>query len=175
MTKTTRIYLDVDGVINAVLSGSPDHWGETAEGDAVADGNTYPIVWAPAMVAELAALENVEIVWTTTWRDDAVRSIAPLIGLGEDFRVLHPNRDPDAPLPMAHSIEWKAAAVFAEQAEDPSPFIHIDDEINYHKWQGMIPALGGLAISPNPYYGITKKHIAMIKDYIAKQQFVEDE
>lgn len=176
MTKTVRIYLDVDGVINASLSGSPQHWGANRTGVALADGYEYQIDWAPDMIAELADIENVEIVWTTTWRNDAPGAISPLIGAWGDARVLHPKRDPEQPTPREPSIYWKATAIFEEQAEEPGPFIHIDDEIShYPQWKSMGEALGGLLISPNPHYGITKKHIEAIKEYVAKQQFVEDE
>lgn len=175
MTNKTRLYLDVDGVLNADLSKSPQHWGYGLEGTATADGYDYKIRWAPELIERLYALEDVEIVWTTTWREDATKSLADLLGFGHSFRVLHPDRDPGADYQWP-SIKWKIAAIEAEQREDPSPFIHVDDEIiGVPAWEGWVLIHGGLAISPHPLYGITRKHMDSIEEYVAKQKFLAEE
>lgn len=153
MTKKVRLYLDVDGVINAAMPP----WKGPSEGRAVAEGHAYKIRWAPAMVAELAAL-GVDLVWATTWRKDAAFSIAPLIGWGEDARHLSPPFDLTWP-----SIDWKAAAVAEDQKGDPSPFIWADDEIH----RGHVDAHpDALVLSIDPRLGITPTTIQRMRDYI---------
>lgn len=178
MTYKTRIYLDVDGVLNADLSGSKDHWQESATGAAIADGRSYQITWAPELIRRLSALDDVEIVWCTTWRTDATKSLADLLGFGHNFRVLHPDSDPEAELPYMPSIQWKIPAILADLEENPvGGIIHIDDEVVFaRQWVTMVSTiLGGLAISPHPLYGITRKNMDAIETYIRKRQSMEDE
>lgn len=174
--KTIRIYLDVDGVLNADLSGSKDHWQKGAVGMASAEGYKYKITWAPELIRRLRALEGVEIVWCTTWRDDATRELAELLDFGHDFRVIHPTEDPTAPTPRIGSINWKVPAIKRDLEENPvDGFIHIDDEIiGVWEWGNLVPLLGGLALSPHPLYGITPKMMAAIETYVKKVSFVPD-
>ena len=146
----TRLYLDVDGVINAQM---PMDWGKLCNGHA----GGYSIRWAPRMVAELADL-NVELVWTTTWRDEAVTELAPLIGWGEHGRVLHPAGGEL----IWPSIDWKFEAVLADQAASPSSFIWLDDELEAeHKRHG------GLVLTVPAALGITPRIMDMMRDWIA--------
>lgn len=158
-----RIYLDVDGVLNAQ---APSNWGGVSEGYATAEGSKYRMRWAPALLEALSALDA-DIVWTTTWRTDAADSLATLFGgFGQDFRVLHPNLDPHAETTFP-SIYWKLAAIAAEQAASPSPFVWLDDEIDL--WEAKDAGeLGGLALTINAFTGITPAIIEKIEAYIAR-------
>jgi len=80
----TTIYLDVDGVLNAVSKKSPTltatGWGEWK----TAPVNGWPILWAPELITalnELAAREDVTFKWLTTWTDDAAKVLSPAIGI----------------------------------------------------------------------------------------------
>jgi hypothetical protein len=159
-TDEVRLYQDVDGVINAQM---PYGWGKTQEGKATAEGRAYRIRWAPAMITELDALP-VTRVWTTTWRDDAEHpetGIARLVGLPPGSRVLHPIGG-ELYWP---SILWKYDAIVAEQAESPSRFVWLDDEVNEFI-QERAANMGGYAPVINPLLGITPKIIESIKKYI---------
>jgi hypothetical protein len=158
-----RLYLDVDGVINAQM---PFGWGRLQRQHVVADESTYRIRWAPRMVEALGALD-LEIVWLTSWRQWGPLSIAPAIGLGADSRVLHPNGDPDAKTPQDNSIYWKIEQLEADQSASPSRFIWVDDEINDEPMIRLrAENLGGLAISANDLIGITPKNIEQMQEYI---------
>lgn len=156
-----RLYLDVDGVINASQAMG---WGKLKKGPARSGGMTWRITWAPAMIEELRQLD-VELVWTTTWRDDALKSIAPLIGWGEHGRVLHPI----APPGNQPSIYWKVVSVAQDQRESKTPFIWIDDELTDlepHEFVGLTPRPTALLLSPNPLTGISPRHISKIKNWL---------
>lgn len=77
-----RLYLDIDGVLNAIpgriggynLAGG---WGDYE----TIRCNGYTITYSPTLITRLNALsEKVEIVFSTTWEED-VKLLAPMIGL----------------------------------------------------------------------------------------------
>lgn len=177
---TVRLYQDVDGCLNAMLSGHV--WGEVGEtGDCGAlkgvaeayygeDGQLDPngrparfnMWWNSRLIDALNEMD-VEFVWTTTWREDA-RNVAKLMKLThQNSRVLHP-LDGKTRFP---SIGWKFDALVAEQMRDPSPFIWVDDEIQAlpRAAREMIHQLGGLMICPDSGYGMTPKHVKMMSEY----------
>ena len=163
MTKKVRLYLDVDGVINAWWA--KEVWPTQNQGDAVADNGTWTIKWSPEMIAELEAMDF-DLVWTTTWRQQAPASIAPLIGYGRTARWL----DPTVNTRLMHSsIQWKRIAVAEDQANDPSPFIWIDDEILAYDSSWALDH-GGYAFAPHDRFGISPKAIEKMKRYIAAKQ-----
>lgn len=150
----TRLYLDVDGVINASM---PIGWGKTRDGQA----GGYTIRWAPALLNALVDL-GVEIVWTTTWQEHAVTKLAPLLGFGSEFRYLSPpTQFVDWPWP---SIEWKNAAIILDQAAHPEPFIWVDDEL--HPPYVAHDVEGGLLIGVSPYTGIRPQDVARMRKFV---------
>lgn len=166
---TVRLYLDVDGVVNAWFAGYAWNKDTQKVGHATSRSGTYKIIWAPEMIEALNAMD-IEVVWTTTWREHAAPEIGALVGLAEDARHLVPV-DPDMyPFP---SIDWKVIAVEQEQATDPSPFIWIDDEIDgRHVLRAR--ALGGLPMSPDPNLGITPAMVERMIEYVKKAKWVEE-
>lgn len=160
--KLTRLYTDVDGVINADMPQLSWPADTVAVGAADAGGLTYyRIRWSPDMLAALSELP-VERVWATTWVGAAPTGLADLIGYGKDDRFLTPVGGGPVTFP---SIIWKGAAIRADQAEDPSPFIWVDDEIG--PYQHMIAhELGGLALSIDAARGITPENIEDMILYI---------
>lgn len=161
MTLTkVRLYQDVDGVLNAQM---PFGWGKTQNGSAVAGGIRWKIRWAPAMVAELDALD-VERVWATTWCDDAEHpedGIVPLMGLTPGSRVMMPLTG-EVTFP---SIYWKFEALIADQEDSPSRFVWLDDEIDPDQREAVLD-MGGFAADINPSLGITPKIMEQIRLYI---------
>lgn len=156
---TVRLYLDVDGVLNAWEADQV--WeGEIRKGDANSLSGNYLIIWSAEMAEAIRELD-VEVVWTTTWRSEAAKAIAPLVGFGFHSRHL----DPPADYRLFPSIHWKAAAVQRDQAREPGPFIWIDDELGPQEAR-LALKLGGLAIRPTSEFGITRSHIDMMKVYI---------
>jgi hypothetical protein len=88
---TRRIYLDVDGVLNAVRARFPSEtesgWSEDSW--RLQEINGFPIRWSTELVDELNTLvaDGAEIRWLTTWCELAGEMIAPALGLkgGEDW------------------------------------------------------------------------------------------
>lgn len=165
--KKTRLYLDVDGVIN-YFGGRMHYDKDTFEHPwptkAEAEVRRFRIVWSPDMLAALDELD-LEIVWLTTWRDSAVNDLAPALGWGADFRVMHPLPEDEWMFQVRPSIQWKLPALLADQATDPSPFIWFDDEIGM-KEAVEARRVGGLALPPHDLRGITEGNIAAAVDYI---------
>lgn len=166
--KKVRLYLDVDGVINAHKADARWAGSRIRRGRAGPNPDPaykYVIQWSKDLVDALKGLD-VELVWTTTWVGHAPTEIAPLIGYGYNARWLEPEGGVTFP-----SILWKNVLVWRDQQTDPSPYIWIDDEL------GDLPMLRvmgaddldhsrGLLISPNPRYGITPDDILDMKKYI---------
>lgn len=171
MTKV-RMYLDVDGCINAFRFTDLESslWGETSTGIGHVEPESdnprqYNIIWHQEMVESLRALD-IDLVWLTTWRSDAPKSIGKLIGWGEDARVLHP-LDGITRFP---SIYWKYAALIQDQKDDPAPFIWVDDELdNFERWvDEEFEALESqsLIVAPNSILGISPRNVEDMREFI---------
>src|SRR5690606_39765676 len=82
MTEKVRIYIDVDGVINAFSNAQP--WGKVKPSVTVAYG--YRITYHQGLIDALKDIDNsndnVEFVWLTTWQTLARTDLAPAVGLG---------------------------------------------------------------------------------------------
>ncbi|CAG7844869.1 hypothetical protein USB125703_01120 [Pseudoclavibacter triregionum] len=131
-----RLYLDVDGVVNA--------WPEELEIDELPGasgwpafrminlsvfGELIPITYAPELIRRLRALAGagVEVVWLTTWRAD-VKHLARAIGLPGDWRAL----DFDDPRLGGRVLgDAKLPALLADLEKHPldGPVAWADDEL----------------------------------------------
>lgn len=164
-----NIYWDVDGNINALSKGSPrqntqwfGNWNlEKVEG--------FPILWSAELIEEIKVLdsrEDVANIWLTTWEHLAPKSLAPVIGVGHDWPVLAATDE------LAHqdiNNWWKFALIQEHIAEtNPDKIIWLDDDLQYVRdaveWSTSQNNL--LAISPNPNFGLRKKDISAIMDFI---------
>lgn len=181
-----RLYEDIDGCLNASHNARgwrrPDDDGDAGyERGAVApvydddgqytqsaSGFAYKMEWNSRLISEMNILD-VDWVWTTTWRQDAL-AVGKLMGLTpKNERVLHPLSGKTT----FPSIEWKFDAILYEQDHDPSPFIAVDDEWHDSTDTLMYEALtsiGGLVITPDPNIGLTPQHIQKMWEYIQKTQ-----
>jgi len=161
----TTIYLDVDGVLNAVSKRTPslkisgwDNW----ESKPV---NSWPILFSPDMIAalnELAAHPDVTFKWLTTWEDDAAKVMSPAIGInGQDWDVLHGEQH------GWRGRDWWKLQAIRDDAEvsEGRRFVWIDDDISAEleaiTWvQGRDDVL---AISPSTMQGLTRGDLEQIK------------
>lgn len=181
MTKI-RLYQDIDGCLNASWNatvwrqdgdtddaGYQQAWVHPEHGDhgehVGPGGLRYKMEWNDRLITALNEMP-LELVWTTTWRADALK-VGKAMGLKlRPHRVLHPlNGFTSFP-----SIDWKWSAILQEQELNPSPFIAVDDE-----WDHVTPYkrealenLGGILISPDFNFGVNPKHVEIMKDYIIK-------
>lgn len=121
MSTNRRIFLDVDGVLNAVSDKNPSEWSEWR----VTECDGWPIRHSLEMGRELGKiflLPNVEVIWLTTWEHKANEWISPLFGWPK-FRVAErvtPSLD----------FWWKEAAFRQIHEDNPMPFVWIDDDID---------------------------------------------
>ena len=111
---------------------------------------------------EQLALLPVSFIWLTTWNHQAVRILEPLMGIRsenvlkydmswKEFRT-HPN---------------KYNLLRLHQAQNPSPFIWIDDVATQHydisHWENVQEHL---VIRPHKKFGITDDHMEMISEFM---------
>lgn len=154
-----HVYLDVDGVLNAVTSKRTPAWG-WGESEVV-KVNGFQIRYSPAMIARLNALaESVQFFWLTTWLSDAPRLLCPQLGLdGEAWPVLDAEEPPGAPW-------WKLTAIRDHvNATAPEQVFWIDDDISFDhmakEWIAAEPRVTG--ISPRTDVGLTTEGLGLIE------------
>ncbi|MEU9379774.1 HAD domain-containing protein [Streptomyces sp. NPDC048279] len=113
------IFLDIDGTL--IPFGAPEGHRYPAYETAHAPLNPLVTRIDPALGPRLSAL-GCQLVWATTWMDDANACVAPWLGLPPLPVVEWP--DEDEPPTLLH---WKTRPLVEWAGE--RPFIWIDDEI----------------------------------------------
>lgn len=150
------LFLDVDGVLNRI-STTGDSWPDFELHKAMPFGRgPYHLHLSRAMGAALSALP-VEIVWLTTWAEEAPRLIAPLLGL------------PEYPVAGVGGIygNWKWACLenYIDSHDPHRPFIWIDDDAIPWTASADFNEMGWdkhLLIRPDERLGVTPEHIEEI-------------
>lgn len=182
--------LDIDGVVNVIRRGSQDKpplhiWPESAWSTAdiqavTSEGvlETFPLLWSQAVRAFLKTLHAsgaVEVRWHSSWQAQAL-DFAQLVGL-PDWHV-HPCPEYSErwgalrarQMALGKPGWWKYPAAERVLIEEQRPLIWVDDEITYEVSrlaQDEMSALGRLLIiSPDPYTGLTGKHMKKIMNFI---------
>lgn len=153
-----KLYLDVDGVINA----QTPPWNNV-ETRRVGE---YRVRWSPDMLRALGSL-GLKLNWLTSWGSAAPENLAHYIGYGLDAPVA-------VPVPFKQgwwtTMEWKYPGLKELEHAD-ARFVWIDDELNPNTWRGELAAeavghyQNALLIAPDPRLGITPAHIEQIKKY----------
>lgn len=171
-TPKVRIFLDVDGVLNAVTATPPTkHWQDWRS----AECNGFTIRYSPTMGQRLLALaetEGVELVWLTTWEDDANVWIGPLFGWPE-FTVAG-RQDVDAQasgLLVAHGAWWKYPHIKEWWERDGVPFVWVDDDLDTQYDDGASAWVRSLhpqalGVRPVSWHGITEPQLAAIERFV---------
>ncbi|WP_106400614.1 HAD domain-containing protein [Actinocorallia populi] len=172
MAERPTLLIDVDGVLNpgrhrgagfTVHQLQPTGWTRTL---SVALNPAHG-----AMLLEFAAANGVELVWATTWVDDANTMIGPVIGLPELPVVpipMLPRRGPDSVLSIG---AWKAQHV-AAWAGLQRRFVWLDDEHNVasqlekRRKAGEVGA--HLVIQVSPKSGLRDRHLAKAAQWFAQ-------
>lgn len=198
MTADNRpvLFLDVDGVLNTGGQTWPRHWPtwHTAEVYNSEDDFFYPFGWADGVVDTLTALhERVEVLWLTTWGDDAPRYVAPALGLepGKTWQNAHlltdvPRRpNPDDDEYYAWAQPWRRTWFKRRVIEDlmlgraqgnrfvGRPVIWADDDARKNSRRGMdsLTEAGFLALVPFSNVGLTPEHFARVEKFLADREF----
>lgn len=167
MDQTVDIYLDVDGVLNAVtFSGVPKgwQWGDVE----VVRVNGYLIKYAPAMIERLNALaarDGVRFHWLTTWCQDAPTKLCEAIGLhGQDWPVVGEAEH------AKHEFTpwWKHTAIKAHHSDD-HPVVWVDDDIPFDskavRWLSE-KDINFLAIAPRTETGMNPHQMKQIEEFV---------
>lgn len=168
----TTIYLDVDGVLNAVSKKTPALSLTGWENWQTKPVNGWPILYSPDMIDalnELADRDDVTFKWLTTWTDDAAQVLSPAIGIhGETWGVLHGDQHAWG----GKQGWWKLEAIRADVATSSrggKRFIWIDDDLSAEReacdW--LRARADVLGVSPSISRGLTRGDVESIRAFIA--------
>jgi hypothetical protein len=163
----TRVFVDVDGVINA-YSGKPriPSWGWPRETGEYVKVLGFGIVYSPDMISRLRTLTNRDDVaahWLTTWEArDAWVDLADAVALGSGWEVFYRGGYSDKPW-------WKLDAMQRLNDGYKGKVVWIDDDIKLmpeaREWLESCD-LDILAVSPRTETGITMSQMRKIEEFI---------
>ncbi len=164
------VYLDVDGVLNALHSKPGWGWSEESMRAEVING--FLIRWSTELVGrlnDLAALPHVQFHWLTTWLDLAPQMIAPPLGLkgAEEWPVLGAE-DHDAPRKMSDYSWWKLHAARRHAEETGHRVVWIDDDLYDTSARQWATTLGDriMLVQPDYNHGVTKPMMEKIEEWV---------
>lgn len=176
------MFLDIDGVINVIPHPHKDKntlphlktW-DTWNTIEVLD---FPITYSPTLIDHLNRIsEKVNIIWLTTWRDQAVTDFAPAVGLNT-FDYIDP-KGSEYPWGTAAGFAagpemrwWKLNGVL-DNLDTGHPFIWLDDDLrsNTKKFvRGLAKDMDipNLMFIPFESKGIEPDHMARIDEFIVE-------
>jgi len=165
---STTIYLDVDGVLNAITSRPPS---EKLTGWTQWDArrvNSWPIMFSTELIAalnELAARPDVSFKWLTTWQAAAATQLSPALELeGQEWEAL------EGDLHRWGGRDWWKLRAIRDDAtpKEGERFVWIDDDISGERpaieWAQSRPDV--LAISPSQALGLTRDDLDSLTAFI---------
>jgi len=176
---TVPVFVDVDGVINALPDSPADlaHWpADTWRKDLIyvpSLAMTVNVTWSTAVIERLWAIEAMPqsvMTWGTTWLEKAPALLAPVVGLGQAWPVAHP---------VAVTADrwfswWKATRVY-EAVQEHGRAVWIDDDID--AWVSTL-RIGGrldqldwidnrvLTVCPASRHGLTDDDLTTIEEFL---------
>lgn len=163
-----RIYLDVDGVFNAVSRSRPQWGWKNAPKRVSVKG--WPITYSPEFVAvinDASKTPGVDVFWLTTWCHDAVEHLAPALGIdGSEWPVVGYDhwRADDA------RSWWKLDAIREHLGDYDGPVLWIDDDLHYSlaavEWLKANDHV--LGICPRAEVGVTKRQGDIIQRFVTE-------
>jgi len=144
VASTTAVFVDVDGVINAMPDKADDldHWPyDSWHRDFIyipVFAEALLITWSTAVIDGLRLIEQVpgvEMVWCTTWKHRAPKLLSPIIGLGAQWEY----KDDLITSAPRWFDWWKATRVY-EAVQEHGRAVWIDDDID--AWTSTLTSLG---------------------------------
>jgi len=163
------LLLDVDGPLNPYAApwfrlGRPSA-GYAFHHLTLGVGRSYRVALNPTHGAWLRDLSTaVDLAWATTWRDEANRLIAPVLGLPTDLPVIPLG----VPSPGFPTYGWKTDQVAAWVGD--RPFVWFDDEITDATRERLATTAGlgpHLARFVAPDVGLTPPDIEAVRGFAA--------
>lgn len=155
-----RILLDVDGVLNAMKTKG-QHWNDWRS----ATIGKFQIDWSETVamaIRDLADTPGVEVMWLTTWEDDANEEISPRLGL--------PTFPVAGTMPSDNRQGWwKLDHARALWKSDGIPFAWLDDDLNFDsEARRFVGGLGddALAVMPKEDDGLTVDDLLAIRAFV---------
>jgi len=155
------LFLDVDGTLIPFGSARPYRSYEARFAvPRAAVGHPLLSRIDPALGARLTALDC-ELVWATTWMDDANACVAPWLGLPRLPLVDWPDED-ELPMPL----HWKTRPLVAWA--DGRPFVWVDDEITGadRRWVAAHHPAPALLHRVDHRYGVTDADFSVLGEWL---------
>ncbi|MFD4502069.1 HAD domain-containing protein [Streptomyces sp. NPDC058457] len=157
------LFLDIDGTL--IPFGAPADRPYPVYGTG-GHTSSNPLLTRidPALGPRLEAL-RCELVWATTWMDEANAAVAPWLGLPPLPVVEWP--DEDRPPALLH---WKTRPLVAWAGR--RPFVWIDDEITEadRAWVAAHHHTPALLHRVDHQFGLTEGDFAVLEDWLAVQR-----
>ena len=167
-----RLYLDIDGVINA----DAPMWGDTVvvqvtENYGAGYKVRHKVTYSPILVAAIDSLRvefDVELVILSTWLENAA-----IFQMQKKLNAFRGSRWLNIPARGGRQQElpdmWKVDQLIGDLGDDPGPFIWVDDdEVPEHRqFVSNMTDLPSLLIAPNSAHGLTQQHLAAMQEFLA--------
>ncbi|MFH9436030.1 HAD domain-containing protein [Streptomyces rochei] len=118
------LFLDVDGPLIPFGSSTDQEEIAAAPSTTVDQGNPLLARLVPGIGARLTAL-HCQLVWATTWMEEANEVVAPRIGLPKLPVLDWPDADAEG---TSRGLHWKTRPMI--EWATGRPFIWVDDEIS---------------------------------------------
>jgi hypothetical protein len=163
------LFLDVDGPL--IPFGSPAGHPQAADAPAAMPGDREnPLLTRldPGIGARLMAL-GCDLVWATTWADEANEVVAPRVGLPRLPLVEWPEAGAEG---VPRGLHWKTRPL-VEWASG-RPFVWVDDEIGAMDRQWVAAGHPGPALlhRVDPAKGLTDADFATLARWTAARSFL---
>lgn len=159
------LFLDVDGTLLPFGAAGP-YPTYDARFDLPAAAVGHPLLNRvdPALGARLAAL-GCELVWATTWMDDANVCLAPWLGLPPLPLVDWPDEN-ELPAPL----HWKTRPLV--DWADGRPFVWVDDEITGadREWVAAHHPAPALLHRVDHRRGLTERDLAAVEEWLGTRR-----
>jgi len=159
------VFLDVDGAL--LPFGDSVVPPAALESVAQADTANPLLSRIDRRLGPLLTSLGCELIWATTWMDDANEVISPLLGLPR-LCVIKPLDDEDEQ--GANGLQWKTTPIV--RAAAGRDFVWIDDVIGPtdRLWIEFEHPGAALLHKVNPAIGLTAPGLAEIADWLAEHE-----